>query len=158
MKKWWNSYTHLSNTSLSRSSPAMGTKPASWIQKLLHPPPRLWAVPCWSSNLPTSRSNALRCCNPPLLLINTFLLYLPSTTANTGGVVPFCNLLILSIVRCFYNGDILYYLCATVTFTTFTSAIWSPHGNFTKVYFYTPVEFVLGSHKKLGLKHEFVTR
>ena len=89
--------------------------------------------------------------------IQFFITFLPPSQ-TPGEFSPFFNLLILSIARFSYTGDILYYLCATVTFTTFTSAIWSPHGNFTKVYFYTPVEFVLGSHKKLGLKHEFVTR
>ena len=51
------------------------------------------------------------------------------------GVVPFCNLLILAIIWCSYTGDILYYICATVTYTTFTSAICYPHEHFAKVYF-----------------------
>ena len=45
----------------------------------------LWAMPCWLSNRPTSRSNELWCCILSLTLINTFLLCLPSTTSNTGG-------------------------------------------------------------------------
>ena len=121
-----NGYTRLLWPSISR---------VSWIHQLLHMPSRLWVVPCWCYNCPTSPSNALQCHTPPLLLINTCLLYIPSATANTGGVVPFLNLLILAIVQCSFNGDILYYLCATLTYTTFTSDIWSPHYRFLKVYF-----------------------
>ena len=74
--------------------------------------------------------------SPPLLLIDTFLLYLPYATANTGGGVgPLLKLLVLDITCCSYTGDILYYICATVKYTTFTSAIWSPHDRFAKVYF-----------------------
>ena len=65
-----------------------------------------------------------------------------------GGFIPFCNLLILAIALYSYTGDILYYLCANVTYKTFTHAICSPHERFAKVYFYTPVEGVPGPHKK----------
>ena len=94
-----------------------------------------------------------------MLSIDTFLLCLPSTTANTGrGVVKFYKLLILAIIRCPYTGDIIYYLCDTITYTTSTSATWYLHDHFVEVYFYTLVELVTGPHKKLGLKSECVTR
>ena len=74
-EKWKNWYTHLRRPSLWR---------ASWLHQLPHLPSSLWEVPCWWS--PMSRSNALQCRIPPLLLIDTFLIYLPSATTNTGGV------------------------------------------------------------------------
>ena len=61
-----------------------------------------------------------------------FAFLMPPPTLR--GFVPFCNLL-LAIVWCSYTGDVLYYLCATVTYTTFTSSIWYPHDFFAKAYF-----------------------
>ena len=90
-------------------------------------------------------------------LIRFFFTFLPPMP-TPGGVVPFCNLLIIAIARCSYTDDILYYLCATVTYTTFTSDIWSLYDLFAKVYCYTPVEVVQGPHKKMGLKLKCVTR
>ena len=60
----------------------------------------------------------------------TFLLPLPTP----GGFVPFCNILIIAIAHYSYADDILYYLCDTVTYTTFTSAIFSTHDLFAKVH------------------------
>ena len=59
----------------------------------------------------------------------TFLLPPPTP----GWFIPFCNLLILATPWCSYTGDILYYLCANVTYTTFTSAIKSLYERFAKV-------------------------
>ena len=71
------------------------------------------------------------CCFRSKNFFFTFLLPLPTP----WGFVALFNLLVLAIVRCFYTGDILYHLCATVTYTTFTNAIWSPYDRFAKVYF-----------------------
>ena len=68
--------------------------------------------------------------------IHYFYAFLPpSPTPGGGGVVPFCNLLIFAIVCCPYTGDIIYDLCDTITYTTSTSATWSLHDQFVKVYF-----------------------
>ena len=95
LAKWekrWNVYTNLRQPSLSRPPLTMGTNLASWLHQLLHPPSRLWEEPCWSSNSPTSRSDALWCRIPPLILINAFLLCLPYATSNTGGgLYPFAT-------------------------------------------------------------------
>ena len=74
----------------------------------------LWEVAHWLSNCPMRNYNALLCHIPPLLPIDTFLPYLPSTTANIGGVHPllwppcyfyfslfiYCKLIILSLCYC----------------------------------------------------------
>ena len=97
---------------------------------------RLWALLHWSSYTPMVHSNTLWCRISLLFLVDTFLFYLPFATANTGGVgggvVPFCNILILSIAPCYYNNNILYYLCTTVKYTTFNSAVWSCITNFQR--------------------------
>ena len=72
--------------------PTMGTEPDSWPYQMLHLMCHIWVVPCWSFNCPTSCYNALQCRIPPLMLINIFLLYLFSSTVNTGGV---CHLFLL---------------------------------------------------------------
>ena len=93
---------------------------------------RLWALLHWSSNIPMVHSNNFWCRISLLFLVDIFLLYLPFAIANTGGggVVPFCNILILSIAPYYYNDNILYYLCTTVGYTTFNSAVWSCITNF----------------------------
>ena len=90
-------------------------------------------------------------------LIHFFFAFFPPPP-TPGGLVPFCNLFIITIVCVSYTGNILYYLCVTVRYTTFTSAIWSPHDLFVKFYLYTHVEVVPCLHTILGLKSESVTR
>ena len=78
---------------------------------------------------PTPLDDVYPRCVRSIRFFFTFLPPLPTP----GGFAPFCNLLILAIAHCSYTDNILYYLCATVTYTTFTSAIWSPHDLFAKV-------------------------
>ena len=76
----------------------------------------LWYVPHCLSNFATILTNFLLFCIPLLLLINTFILFLPSATTNTGGWGPFCNVLLLYIACCSYTGDIVYFLCVNITY------------------------------------------
>ena len=94
----------------------------------------LWAVPFWSSNLPMIRSNTLLCLINLLILINKFILYHHSSTVNTEGFSPFCNILILAIIFCSYTCYILYYLCATLIYTAFTYSVWYLHDRFANMY------------------------
>ena len=72
---------------------------------------------------------------PPWWFLSIHLLFtFLQTPPIPGGGVPFCYLLILTIARFFYTCDKLYFLSTTVTYTNFTSAVWSPHEHFAKVY------------------------
>ena len=80
--------------------------------------------------------------------IHFFFTFLPPPP-TPGGFVPFWNLLIIDTPRCSYTGDILYYLCATVTYTTFTSSIWSPHDCFAKGLLLDPCRSVSRSTQQI---------
>ena len=68
----------------------------------------LCMVTHWLSYFPTSCSNAFQCRIPPLLFIDTFLIFLHSNITNTRVEVPFVNLLIITIALCSCTGSILF--------------------------------------------------
>ena len=105
--KRWNGYTYLHQPSFLCPPPTMGFKPTSWIHQLLHLTARIWAVPCWLSNRPTSHYNALWFHTPRWFWLVHFFFNILPTPPTPGGFVPFFSLLILTIAWCSYTGDIL---------------------------------------------------
>ena len=69
----------------------------------------LWMIPRWSSKWPMSRYNAVWC-RIHLFSSDQFilfiLLFIPTTTTNSGGFAPFFTFLYLSIYWCTCTGNI----------------------------------------------------
>ena len=156
MGKWWNSYTRLCQTSLSRAPPMMSTKPDYLLHHLMHPPSLHQsslggvALIVWLSHYP------LQCpympYPPPWFLSIHFLFTFLPQLPIPGGVVPFCNLLIFAIFLRSYTGDILYYLCATVTYRNFTGSVWFPVWPLCKGIILYPCIIFTRSTQKIGSK------
>ena len=142
MVKWWNTLAEISSISSIFSAPLDSIScfifhiVSGWchVDGLIVPQ----AVP-----MPFNAAYS-RC----FWLIHFIFTFLPPPP-TPGGFVPFWNLLIIDTPRCSYTGDILYYLCATVTYTTFTSSIWSPHDCFAKGLLLDPCRSVSRSTQQI---------
>ena len=102
--------------------------------------------------VPLSSPMPLYAVSPPwfwsIHFLFTFLPQLPIP----GGVVPFCNLLIFAIFLRSYTGDILYYLCATVTYRNFTGSVWFPVWPLCKGIILYPCIICTRSTQQIGSK------